>query len=98
MARSTNPTETQRPRRSTETNGAGKQHEHRTAKVVELIGTSTESFEEAVRNVLRDASETTRGITGCHVENFSVRCDEGEITEYKVNCKVAFGIERTGRA
>lgn len=72
-------------------------HQHRTAKIVELIGTSRNSFENAIENCIRDASESTRGITGAHVENFSVRCENGKITEYKVNLKVAFGIERTER-
>ena len=70
-------------------------HEHRTAKVVELVGSSTRSFEDAVRNALADASETTRGITGAHVLNMSVKCDDGHVIEYKVDLKVAFGIERT---
>ena len=71
-------------------------HEHRTAKVVELVATSTEGFEDAVRAGLADARATTRGITGAHVEGFSVRCDDGHIVEYKFDLKVAFGIERTG--
>jgi flavin-binding protein dodecin len=70
-------------------------HEHRTAKVVELVSTSTKSFEDAIRNCLKDATASTRGITGAHVLNMSVKCTEGKITEYKVNLNVAFGIERT---
>lgn len=70
-------------------------HEHRTAKVVELIGTSTRSFEDAVKGALADAAESTRGITGAQVEGFSVKCNEGKITEYKANVRIAFGIERT---
>lgn len=73
----------------------GMRHEHRTAKVVELIGTSTKSFEDAVRVALRDAAASTRGITGAQVEGMSVKCDEGRITEYKASLKVVFGIERT---
>ena len=70
-------------------------HAHRTAKVIELIGVSTESFENAIENAVNDAASTTRGITGAHVENMSVRCEDGKIVEYKVNMKVAFGVERT---
>lgn len=70
-------------------------HEHRTAKVVELIGTSTKSFEDAVRSALKDASATTRGITGAQVEGWSVKCADGKVTEYKASLKVVFGIERT---
>lgn len=70
-------------------------HEHRTAKVIELVGSSRKSFEDAVKNALADARETTRGISGAHVSNMSVKCRDGEILEYKVDLKVAFGIERT---
>ena len=69
-------------------------HEHRTAKVVELIGTSTEGFEDAVRCAIEDAAESTRGITGAQVERWSVKCDDGRITEYKATVRVAFGVER----
>ena len=75
--------------------GNAQRHEHRTAKVVELIGTSTKSFEDAVRVALKDAAATTRGITGAQVENYSVKCNDGKITEYKASIKVVFGIERT---
>ena len=70
-------------------------HEHRTAKVVELIGTSTKSFEDAVRGALKDAAASTRGITGAQVEGMSVKCVDGKVTEYKASLKVVFGIERT---
>lgn len=73
-------------------------HANRTAKVIELMGASTESFEDAVEQALSDAARTTRGITGAHVKNMSVTCENGEILEYKVDLKVVFGIERTGEA
>jgi dodecin len=81
--------------RSQPTNHNNVRHEHRTAKVVELIGTSTKSFEDAVRVAIKDAAATTRGISGAQVEGYSVKCSEGKITEYKASVKVAFGIERT---
>ncbi len=77
---------------------ARRTHQHRTAKVIELVATSTQGFEDAIRNGLADAREAVRGITGAHVQNLSVRCDDGNILEYKVDLKVAFGIERTGPA
>jgi flavin-binding protein dodecin len=89
------------PTSKTMTKGLGKsdnhvvRHEHRTAKIVELIGTSSKSFEDAVRNAIEDASATTRGITGAQVEGWSVKCRDGKISEYKASIKVAFGIERT---
>jgi dodecin len=72
-------------------------HEHRTARVIELLGTSTAGFDEAVQNALTDANATLRGISGARIEGMSVKCRDGRITEYKVDLKVAFGVERTGR-
>jgi flavin-binding protein dodecin len=73
-------------------------HAHRTAKVVELVCSSTESFQDAIECGLEDASATTRGITGAHVQNMSVKCRNGKVVEYKVDLKVAFGVERTPSA
>ena len=67
---------------------------HRTAKVIELIGNSKTSFEDAVQNALTDASQTIRHISGADVIKTSVKCEEGRIIEYRVDLRVAFGIER----
>ena len=67
---------------------------HRTAKVIEIIGNSKNSFEEAVQNALTDASQSLRHISGADVIKSSVKCEEGRIIEYRVDLKVAFGIER----
>jgi len=66
---------------------------HRTAKVIEIIGNSKSSFEDAVQNALTDASRTLRHISGAEVVKTSVKCEEGQIIEYRVDLKVAFGIE-----
>lgn len=67
---------------------------HRTGKVVELIGNSKTSFEDAVKHALDDASESIRHIAGAEIVHFSVKCEEGRIIEYRANLKIAFGIER----
>jgi len=63
-------------------------------KVIELVGSSTESFSAAVRNAVKTASETIRNIKGVEVISSSAEVgDGGELTNYKVNCKIAFLIE-----
>lgn len=66
---------------------------HRTAKVIELIGNSKTSFEDAVQAALEDASKSIRHISGADVVRSSVRCEEGRVIEYRVDLRVAFGIE-----
>lgn len=82
-------------RTETHTGADGRKHEHRTAKVIEIVGSSTRSFEEAIEHALDDARATTRGITGAQVKNMSVDLSEGEVVEWKVDLKVAFAIDRT---
>lgn len=70
-------------------------HPTRTAKVIEIVGTSERSFEDAIENAITDARTTTRNISGAEVENMSISLNDGEISEYRADLKVAFGIERT---
>lgn len=63
-------------------------------KVIELVGSSPNSFSDAVRNAVRTASQTIRNIRGVDVLSSSADTGpDGELTNYKVNCKIAFLIE-----
>ncbi len=62
-----------------------------TIKVIEVIGTSDRSWEEAARNAVRAARETIREITGVDVKAWTARVGpDGEITEYHATVKIAF--------
>lgn len=68
-------------------------------KVIELVGSSPTSFSDAVRNAVKTASETVRHIRGVDVISSNAEVDEaGELTNYKVHCKIAFLIERDSRS
>jgi dodecin len=63
-------------------------------KVIEIVGSSPNSFSDAVRNAVKVASQSIRNIKG--VEVYSSNADvgaNGQLTNYKVNCKIAFVIE-----
>lgn len=62
-------------------------------KVIEVVASSTQSFSDAVRNAVRTASKTVRNIVGVDVLTSSAEVRDGEISVYKVNCKLAFLIE-----
>ena len=62
------------------------------AKVIELVGESGVGWEDAVHNAVKEASKTLDGITGVEVVNLTASLDDGRITEYKVNLKLAFGV------
>ena len=64
-----------------------------TIKVIELIGTSKQSWEEAASNAVKEAHETVSGITGLEVMGQTARVDNGVIAEYRTNLKVAFTVK-----
>ena len=64
-------------------------------KIMELVGSSPQSFSDAVRNAVKEAAKTIRGIQGVEVINSNASVgDNGDLTLYKVNVKIAFLVER----
>ena len=61
-------------------------------KVIEVLGNSTVSFEDAVNNVIQEASKTVRNIKSVYVQEMQVTVNNNQIEEYRVNTKVTFGI------
>ena len=65
--------------------------------ITEVVGSSPNSFSDAVRNTVQAAAETVRGIQGVEVISSNADVDEnGNLSLYKVNCKIAFVVERSG--
>ena len=62
-------------------------------KVIELVGTSPNSWEEATDNAVKKAAESLRGIVGADVVGQNVVVKDGAVTEYRVDVKVAFLVE-----
>jgi len=66
----------------------------RVVKIVELMGVSEESFEDAVRQAVKEAAKTIRNITGVEVIKSTAQVDGDEILEFHVTVRLAFAIER----
>lgn len=64
------------------------------AKVIELVGTSDKSWDDAVQQVVSEASETLRNITGVDVVHQTAKVENGRISEYKATVHLAFAHER----
>jgi flavin-binding protein dodecin len=62
-------------------------------KVIELVGSSPASFSDAVRNAVAIASQTVRNITGVDVLSSNATVENGEISLYKVQVKIAFVVD-----
>lgn len=61
-------------------------------KVIELVGTSRHNWTDAVDNAVMEASKTVDDILGVEVTNFTANIDNGRISEYKADLKVAFNV------
>src|SRR6266516_1514810 len=75
---------------------AGREHiPSGVVRVIEVVGSSPNSFSDAVRTAVKTASETLRHIRGVEVVSSNADVDEdGNLTLYKVACKIAFVYER----
>ena len=61
-------------------------------KVVEILGNSTKSWEDAVQQVVNEASKTLKNIKSVYIQDMQATVKNNVITEYRVNAKVTFGI------
>ncbi|TDD04963.1 MULTISPECIES: dodecin [Nonomuraea] len=65
----------------------------RTYRVTEIVGTSGESVDEAIRNGLRRASQTLRHLDWFEVTEIRGHLDAGEVAHFQVGMKVGFRLE-----
>lgn len=63
-------------------------------KVIELIGSSPTSWENAAANAVAEASKSVRNIRGVDLKHCTAKVDKGKIVEYRAVVKVAFIVER----
>jgi flavin-binding protein dodecin len=62
-------------------------------KVIELIGSSSVSWEDAVRQVVTEAYASLRHIRGVDLVHQTAHVQDGKITEYRATVHVAFMVE-----
>jgi len=64
------------------------------AKVTEIIASSTESFDDAIKIGVARAQKTLKHLKSAWVQNQQIKLDdEGKITEYRVQLKITFILE-----
>lgn len=62
-------------------------------KIIEVIGVSTESWEDAVNQAVSKASESVKGITGVEVVSQTAKVIDGKVDHYNATVKLAFVVE-----
>lgn len=62
-------------------------------KVVEVVGSSTESIQDGVRNAVTKASQTLRNIEWAEVGDIRAHVVDGEVQHFQVVTKIGFRLE-----
>jgi flavin-binding protein dodecin len=59
-------------------------------KVIEIIGTSPNSWEEAAKNAVETASKTLKDLRVAEAVEFDLKLDEGKVSAYRTKMKISF--------
>jgi flavin-binding protein dodecin len=63
-------------------------------KVIEIVGSSKESFAKATENAVAEAAKTVRGLKWARVSELEVRLDDKKIVEYLATARIYFDVKR----
>jgi flavin-binding protein dodecin len=62
-------------------------------KVIELVGTSSDSFEGAVAAAVKQAASSLRDLRIAEVDELDVQIEDGAIKAYRAKVKISFKYE-----
>jgi dodecin len=61
-------------------------------KVIEIMASSEVSWEDAVKNAVKTAGKTLKGIRSVWIQDQSAVVKDNNILEFRVNCKISFEV------
>ncbi|MGH2775594.1 MAG: dodecin family protein [Actinomycetota bacterium] len=64
-------------------------------KVIELVGTSTESWEKAAAAAVERAGSSLRDLRIAHVSELDMHLEDGRVATYRAKVKVSFKYEES---
>ena len=59
-------------------------------KIIELVGTSEASWENAAKNAVEKASESLRDLRVAEVSQLDMKVENGKVTAYRARVKLSF--------
>jgi flavin-binding protein dodecin len=62
-------------------------------KIIELVGTSTDSWEKAAKNAVAQASKSLRNLRIAEVSELDMQLKNGKVDAYRAKVKVSFKFE-----
>jgi flavin-binding protein dodecin len=73
-----------------------RQDTSKTYKLIELVGVSERSTEDAIQNALAQASQTLKGLAWFEVKEMRGLIEEGKVSQFQVTLKIGFRILSEG--
>jgi flavin-binding protein dodecin len=67
-----------------------------TYRVTDIVGTSPEGVDQAIRNGIERASQTLRNLDWFEVSEVRGQLEEGQIAHWQVTMKVGFRLDDAG--
>ncbi len=65
-------------------------------KVIELVGTSPKSWEEAAKNAVETASKSLKDLRVAEVRELDMKVENGKVVAYRVRVNLSFKYESGG--
>jgi len=62
-------------------------------KIVELVGTSEASWEEAAKNAVEAAGKSLRDLRIAQIENLDLKVENGNVVAYRAKVNLSFKYE-----
>jgi flavin-binding protein dodecin len=62
-------------------------------KIIELVGTSTESWEKAAKTAVERAAKTLRELRVAEIAQLDLTMEDGKVALYRAKVKVSFKYE-----
>jgi flavin-binding protein dodecin len=63
-------------------------------KVIDLVGTSTKSWEDAVSSVVAKAAKSLRDLRIAEVKTLDVKIEDGKVVAYRARVSLSFKYEK----
>lgn len=64
-----------------------------TYKVIELVGTSNDSWEKAAKNAVETAGKNLKNLRIAEVVKLDMRVEDGKVAEYRARVNLSFKYE-----
>lgn len=64
-----------------------------TQKIIEVVGTSKQSFAKAAESAVKEAAKTVRNIKWAHVDSLDMLLDGAKVLQYRATTKIYFDVE-----